>query len=240
VNLTAFFIRARTLRKSWHILPSLLVGNRLQIWMYHSICENPYDPHAIPPEIFLSQMQFLQDRKKQVITLEQALVRIMTKATLLGCVVLTFDDGYLDFYSNALPILERFQYPATLFIPTGKVGGYADWDSYDKTKKLMGWDELVNSLHRGMMISSHSVSHTFLTQCDPQQLQDELVSSLQTLQEHLGTVSPALAYPGGIYGRREQEAAREAGYLCALGTSSHWRNGYDTDLYQLTREKPHR
>ena len=122
-----------------------------------------------------------------------------------------------DFLANALPILEKFEYPATLFVPTGKVGSNAAWDSYDREKKLMDWNEIREARRRGITIASHTVSHARLTECSESQLEHELVSSLGVLRERVGDIFPALSYPGGYHSRREEVAARRAGYVCAVG-----------------------
>jgi len=219
-------------------LASWLVGNRLRILMYHSVSNNSKDPHAVAPSRFEQQMLALAAKGHEVISLGEGLRRLQGRQSLRRYVVLTFDDAYRDFLTNALPVLERFGYPATLFVPTGLVGGTATWDSYDPTKPLMDWDELREVHRRGVTIASHTVTHARLTECDERQLEYELRASLDTLRVRLGDVFPALSYPGGFYGPRERLAARQAGYVCAVGVASRWGNGTETDPFALRREKP--
>jgi len=205
--------------------------------MYHSIADNSSDPHAVSPQHFAKQMAELRERKFRVIPLAEGLQRLRQRLSLQGYIVLTFDDAYRDFLANAAPILEALGYPATLFVPTGLVGGTASWDSYDKEKQLMNWGELREVQRRGMTIASHTVSHARLPECRDEQLEHELRASLEILRDRLGDIFPALSYPGGHYGAREIAAARRVGYVCAVGVASRWGNGPETDPYRLRRER---
>lgn len=221
----------------WRALPSWLLGNRLRILMYHSISDNPRDPHAVSPRRFARQMAILAQRC-QVICLEEGLGRLEKGSSLRGYVVLTFDDGYQDFLTHALPVLEQFDYPATLFVPTGLLGNTAIWDTHDESKRLLDWGELQEVNRLGVTVASHTVTHSRLTECDERQLEYELRGSLDILKERLSDVFPALSYPGGYNGPREQAATQQAGYVCAVGVASRWGNGPESNLYRLRREKP--
>lgn len=219
----------------WRILPTWLMGLRLKILMYHSISENPQDPHAISPVDFERQMRSLQ--AASVISLDESLDYLKKKQSLKNVWVITFDDCLLDFYTIALPILREFGYPVTMFIPTGLVGTNSIWDSYDKTKPLMTWEQLEECQQWNVNFGSHTVNHIRLTECSDEILMDELQISLQTLQGRLEHVTPALAFPGGFHDVRVCQAARAVGYVCALGASSRWGNGSESDLFQLRRER---
>ena len=146
----------------WRELPSWLLGNRLRILMYHSISDNPHDPHAISPNVFRQQMQAL--RTLRVVSLAEGLA-LLDAQKLRKSVIITFDDALSDFYTTALPMLIEFAYPATVFVPTGLVGQYATWDSYDKTKRLMSWQQLESCQRFGVVFGSHTVNHANLTAC---------------------------------------------------------------------------
>ena len=219
----------------WKNLPRWLTGNRLHILMYHSISANPADPHAISPERFLKQMQFLRD--KRVLSLSDALTKLGTREHISGDYVITFDDGLLDFYTNALPILKDFGYPVTMFLPTALVGKTSTWDSYDKTKPLMDWDQITECQQWNVTLGSHTASHSRLTELTDTGVNQELTLSLQTLKANCSKFIPALAYPGGYYNESIAFHAKQAGYLCALGAASRWGNGPETDFFHLRRER---
>lgn len=219
----------------WRILPAWLRGNRLRIAMYHSIADNPRDPHAVSPVAFKRQMQAMQTER--VVSLDEALRLLHLPQSLKNIRVITFDDSLADFYTTALPILRDFGYPVTMFVPTGLVGTNATWDSYDKSKSLMGWDELEKCQQWRVSFGSHTVNHLRLVDCAESTLIDELQTSYLTLSARLEHVLPALAYPGGYHNPRIRAAAQAAGYTCALGAASRWGNGPESDVFQLRRER---
>ena len=208
----------------------------LSILMYHSIADNPKDPHAIRPADFERQMAALSRQKVRVVDLTAAL-RQLRQFNFERCVAITFDDALRDFLTYAVPILSAYRFPATMFVPTELVGKTAAWDSYDKSKALLSWDELQAVQRMGFSIGSHTVSHPRLVNCDGTQLDFELRHSLETLQAHLPTVAPILAYPGGFYGPREMHAAHDAGYIGCVGVSSRLANYPWTNRYRLRRRK---
>ncbi len=216
---------------------SRIVGHwGLQIWMYHSIADNPNDPHAVHPGVFAAQMEALATARVSVIDLSTALAGLKAWRS-VGAVVLTFDDAYKDFLVNAVPVLRRCGFPATVFAPTGLLGGISAWDSYDRSKPLMDWEELNEVQRLGFGIGSHTVSHPRLTQCDSQVVERELRLSLEELRSRLAKVVPVLAYPGGYYGRRETECVRDAGYVGAVGLASRLANYPWTNPYCLRRRR---
>jgi peptidoglycan/xylan/chitin deacetylase (PgdA/CDA1 family) len=218
----------------WQALPAWLIGNRLRILMYHSISDNLSDPHATSPHEFERHLCLLQSA--QVISLKDGLPRLREKRTLKNTWVITFDDALLDFYTTALPILKQYCYPAFMFVPTGLVGKSATWDGTDTTKPLMTWAQLEESQRSNVTFGSHTVNHPRLTDCSDDELKFELQFSLQILQDRLDRVMPSLSYPGGYQSLRVRQAVCNAGYECAVGTSSHWGNGPESDLFQLRRQ----
>jgi len=203
--------------------------------MYHSITDNRGDPHAIPPAEFQKQMKALET--KHVVSLSEAMDLLRSDRPLRNIYVITFDDAYLDFQTNALPVLREFGYPATMFVPTGLVGSCAVWDSFDKSKPLMTWKQLEECQQGNVAFASHTVTHARLTECSDAVLMDELQISLQMLEDNLDQVIPALAYPGGLHDERVRQAAQRVGYCCAFGAASRWGNGPESNLYQLRRQR---
>jgi peptidoglycan/xylan/chitin deacetylase (PgdA/CDA1 family) len=206
----------------------------LSILMYHSVRDNPSDPHALHPDRFEAQMARLVAQNRSVVNLQQAAGHPFT-LTFRSGLALTFDDGYQDFLLNAAPVLKRYQLPATIFVPTGLLGETAMWDSWDKTKTLLDWDELAEVQRLGFGVASHTISHPRLTECDETKLEYELRGSLDQLRERLPEVVPLLSYPGGFFGLREMEAARASGYSGAVGVASRFKNYFWTNPYQLRR-----
>ena len=105
---------------------------RVPILMYHSIADDgpaKLAPYRVSTDAFRRQMLFLREHGYNSISLTEWAFSIATKRFIPGHpVVITFDDGYADFVSNAWPILAETGLRATVFVVTGKVGGVADWD----------------------------------------------------------------------------------------------------------------
>jgi len=218
----------------WH---SYLTRNRLRILMYHSISADPLDPLAVPPEVFAEQMAFLSEKGFRVVSLSEALDRLARRRNLRGTVCVTFDDGFADFVSAALPVLQRYNFPATLFIVAGEVGGRSGWSSYCRDRPLMDWSDLRTLTDLRYEIGSHTLHHPDLMALEPNQLVAEIANSKAMLEDGLGVAVTAFAYPGGTFGTREVAAIRRAGYRCAVKVGGRWGNGYETDHFRLKREK---
>ena len=199
--------------------------------MYHSIDADGRDRLAISPELFASQMAFLVENNFQVISLETAVKKLKSDASLDRSIVLTFDDGYLDFLTNALPILERHRFPATLFIVTQL--NEARWRS-NSTPLLTGED--INEVKaRGVSLGSHTATHRDLTELDEDTLNAELAESRAAIASFGETFIP-FAYPGGTFTPRERAAVEAAGYDCGVIVGGRWGNGPETDPFLLKRE----
>ncbi len=139
-------------------------------------------------------------------------------------VAITFDDGYEDQYTTALPLLRAHHFVATFFVITAFVGqpGY------------LSWEELKAMQQAGMAIESHTVHHLDLTKLDDARLAAELAGSRQDLREHLKGNVRILAYPGGEYDQQVIAAAQAAGYIVAL--TDHGGDTLSSDsLYEWPR-----
>jgi peptidoglycan/xylan/chitin deacetylase (PgdA/CDA1 family) len=116
--------------------------------------------------------------------------------------VLTFDDGLLNNYTKAFPILRKYSLTATIFVITDFVG----------QTKYMDWHQLREMSEAGISIQSHTVSHKPLTGLAYEQLMHELSASKKTLEDHLGKHVNFLSLPHGIFNRKVLETAQKAGY----------------------------
>lgn len=188
------------------------------------------------PELFERQMAFLDGAGYRTVSLERAL-------GLAGAplperpVVLTFDDGTLDFWQHARPVLERHGFTATLFVVSGSVGGRSDWDGDlgEPARPLMGWDRIRELHAAGFEIGSHTHTHRPLTDLGDADARSELDRSFRVLAEELGDPPKFLAYPRGSYDTRHKRLAREAGYAGACAVILHWGDLWRADRYELKR-----
>src|SRR5262245_54939173 len=183
---------------------------------------------------FSEQMAYLSSRRYQCMSVRESLGFLEgTKATPKRTVVLTFDDGYENFYQYAYPILERYGFHATVFVVTAQIGELSQWDAASATK-LMDWNMLRELNRSGIEIGSHTVNHPRLSKLEPGVAKKELTASRQTLEQNLGETVLSLAYPYGDWNDGIVEMARQAGYRSACATMRGNRHAV-AHLHRLKR-----
>ncbi|CAN5568604.1 polysaccharide deacetylase family protein [soil metagenome] len=165
----------------------------------------------ISPKRFETHLRWLAKRRNRVATLRQTLTEPANK----NLIALTFDDGYLDNLTVALPFLEKYDLPMTLFMAAGFIGkdGYL---SADDLKFL--------AAHPLVTIGSHTFSHRHLTCLSQKDARFELGESKKVLEEITKKTIDLLAYPYGDCNRGIGRLSEECGYAAAW---SVW-NGNDT------------
>lgn len=202
------------------------------ILMYHRIADVPGDRNALPPEKFKEQMDYLAARGFTAVTMRMVRdyyhhgVPLPSKPVLL-----TFDDGYVDNLSEALPILRERNMMGVVFPITNWIGRKNEWENFHKeATTTMDWTQLKAWRDAGMEIASHTVNHPFLSQCSPEQLEKELRESKSLLEHTLQTPIDFLCYPYGDFNGNVANAAKDAGYHGAFAIFDHapvWRiNSY--------------
>jgi peptidoglycan/xylan/chitin deacetylase (PgdA/CDA1 family) len=199
---------------------------------YHYVSDvpPPAGPYASGMTVrtadFEAQMRYLADNGYHTVSLgDLYLARKGLKNLPPKPIVLTFDDGGLDNYRVAFPILRKYGLTATFFVITGSVGAAGHMD----------WDDLAYMVAEGMTVGSHTVSHPAdLTAVDSSRLVRELEDSRAAIARHLGLVPEALSYPCGRFDDRVIAAARTAGYVLAVSTNVGAGEGPEAD-FQIRR-----
>ena len=164
---------------------------------------------TVTAEIFGQQMKFLQDSGYHVITFSD-LADFFEQGHELPIlpVIITFDDGWVTQYENALPLLSKYHYPATFFVVTDYIGH----------RGFISWPQLQTLHTEGMKIGSHSRSHPRLTKIgDPAQLWDQIYNSKAVLESQLEVPVAEFAYPYGSYNTAATEMVKAAGYRVGRG-----------------------
>ncbi len=199
-----------------------LLAGRAVVVLFHRVDDRyPGNPITTTRGEFAAYLKFFE-RFFTVISLAELLKRLERGDDLNADLVITFDDGYLDNYGDAAPLLARHGLPACFFITTDFMGSdYVPW--WDKNlgirSEFMNWDQ-VRSLHaQGFEIGVHTKNHVDLSQVAGEAAVAEIVGSKQRLECELHTPIHFFTYP---YGRRHQiseenrQAVREAGLSCCL------------------------
>lgn len=188
------------------------------ILMYHRITGAPHPDlarYAVSPAMFDAQMRLLRRHGFWTPTLAQWGAAIAACQPLPGRpVIVSFDDGYVDFAEQAWPILQRQAMGASLFVVTDKVGGVADWDGV--TTPLLDWSALAQLQEEGVEIGAHGASHTRLTRAPISVAEAEGRRARAALRTHLGRDSTMFCYPHGGGDAAVRAAIRAAGYTLGL------------------------
>jgi peptidoglycan/xylan/chitin deacetylase (PgdA/CDA1 family) len=189
------------------------------VLMYHSISPYDEDPYALTmtPRRFEQQMRWLRARGLRGVSMGE-LLGAAAEGWARGLVGLTFDDGYQDFVTYAMPILQRHGFTATAFVLAGRLGGHNAWSQPGPHKALLTADQVRQVAQTGMEIASHGLKHLSLPEADDTQLNAETMHSREILQELLGRQIEGFCYPYGHVDARVVAAVRAAGYhyACAV------------------------
>ncbi|MGE7387760.1 polysaccharide deacetylase family protein [Streptomyces sp. NPDC004126] len=192
------------------------------VLMYHSVAEftDPAeDPYGITvtPAALEAQLLWLRARGLRGVGVAE-LLRARAAGRGRGLVGLTFDDGYTDFLTRALPLLRRHDCTATLFVLPGRLGVDNVWDPLGPRKPLLTAEQIREVAAAGQEIGSHGLLHQDLTAAPDDVLQQELRGSRELIRELTGTLPEGFCYPYGHLDARVVEATRAAGYdyACAI------------------------
>ena len=205
----------------------------LRILFYHRVSDDR-DELAVAPDRFAEQMACLVRDGLRAVDVEEG-YSLLAGGRAAGIVGLCFDDGYADVARNAVPVLERHGFRATVFLPTGVIDGTAAFTWYAAQPPLLTWDE-VRGLDRGgtLRFGAHTVTHPNLLALDEAAARAEIAGSMAALEERLGHAVGAFCYPAGLFGARERRLVAEAGF--ALATSCEpGVNGPRSDPLALRR-----
>jgi peptidoglycan/xylan/chitin deacetylase (PgdA/CDA1 family) len=194
---------------------------RVPILMYHEIAEPAQTASrlAVSPANFAAQLGYLRGAGFTAMTAAGLSARLAGDAGPLPDrpVVLTFDDGYADFHSRAMPLLDQHGFTATLFVTTGWEQD-AQQDARLRRSapgRMLNRTQLTEAAQTGIEVAAHTRSHPQLDQLPEQLVREELRTSKRWLEDELGLAVPGLAYPFGYSSELVRRVAREAGYRYA-------------------------
>ncbi|HEX5172235.1 MAG TPA: polysaccharide deacetylase family protein, partial [Cyclobacteriaceae bacterium] len=197
-------------------------------FIYHRFGDSRFPSTNVSIEDFEKHLKYLSENNFQVLSLSDAIKYLQSDTPLKKTVVLTIDDGYKTFYSNALPLLKKYHIPATLFINTQTVGG----------NDYMTWSQLKEARDAQIEIGNHTHSHAYFLNEPPTtryaSFESEIKQSQEIIHKNLDLTPVVFAYPYGEFDERMKNIVSENGFTCAAAQNSGVLFPA-TDLFQIPR-----
>jgi peptidoglycan/xylan/chitin deacetylase (PgdA/CDA1 family) len=183
------------------------------IFTYHRVLPpgREMDPRRlhVSTDTFKDQLDCLAQAGCETMTLRDFTQRRLAyQAPPRRAVILTFDDGMVDFYEHAYPILRKGGFRATVFVVTDWIG----------REGFLDWSQLEVMASNGVEIACHSASHANLTTLHGADLDREIAGSKLTLERRLGRPVHSFCYPGGRFNDEVVRCVSNAHYRAATTT----------------------
>lgn len=217
----------------------LFTPRRARILCYHRISNLPRDPLLdVSRKRFEEQVRYLAHHF-DCTRLETIILRLRASQPLKRICTLTFDDGSNDWLSYALPILERFQTPATFFTTTGFIdNGSIPYPRPHAPATALTREEFQTLAASPLVtIGGHTVTHPHLSRISEDEMRNEIKQSKRTLEEWCGKTISLYAYPFGNasdYDETTKRIMREEGLLAGFSIEERTVTN-DDDLFDLPR-----
>ncbi len=203
---------------TWLLPLPALAADHFNTLLYHHVSDVTPRSTSLSPDEFAAHMAYLHDNNYTVLDLGEAINAVQSGQPLAqNSIVITFDDAWKNIYTNALPILEEYGYPYTIFVNT---------DPVDQGNRFaMTWEMLRDVKQRGGTLANHTSDHDYLVrkpEYNEQWLADALANidnAQQRLIAETGATPKWLAYPYGEYNLTLKQALKDKGYI-AFGQQS--------------------
>jgi peptidoglycan/xylan/chitin deacetylase (PgdA/CDA1 family) len=218
--------------------------NALPVLMYHGVADDPqagvhpYFRTTVSPRVFAEQMAYLHREGYVTQNPGELIAHLGNGAVSSGkTVVITFDDGFLDFQQQAAPVLKQYGFCATVYLPTSFIG---DSRLRFKEQDCLTWSEVRELHNQGFHFGSHTVSHPQLHDLDWPMIEEELTDSKRTIEQKIGSAADSFAYPFAFpeadseFKRRLRDTLKTAGYSNGVCTNIG-RAEKGTDPFFLSR-----
>jgi len=211
--------------------------SHIPVLLYHSVSDDVLDERLTMDIIsFKHQMNIIKKWGFKPITIEDyEKYRINRNRSMHKKVLITFDDGFEDNYTNAFPILSNNNFPAVVFLITGLINEKATWlENHPQLseKKMLTWEQIKKMKKGNIAFGSHAVNHTNLSFLNRKELIIELGSSKEIIEKELNCRVSSLSYPFSAHSSPVIEIARKCGYTVAFAVDSG-----DNTAFRLNRTK---
>jgi peptidoglycan/xylan/chitin deacetylase (PgdA/CDA1 family) len=204
---------------------------RLPILMYHYLSDPPAGADryrrdlSVPPELFEQHLAYLKAQGYQTVSLDDLTYALAQGRPLPAgdkSILITFDDGYLDNYQNAFPLLQKYGFTGVFFVVTELAerasAGLAAPNGLPYADVYMSWDQLREMAATGMEVECHARVHEDLTENDDARLVWQVLGCREMIESALGIRPRYVAYPSGIYDARVASVFASDGYWGGITT----------------------
>lgn len=192
---------------------------------YHSVDKNADNELTITPDMLEEQLNYINDNNYITITMEELYEHLQkNKPIPEKSILITFDDGYMNNYTEAFPILKNLNMKATIFC----IGNSLDGSYYLSEEAIKEMSDY------GIDIQSHTVNHLHLDTLSYDEQLLELKNSKEILEKITGKEIISIAYPFGDYNEDTIKAAKNSGYKLAF-TTNLGLSDRDDNIYELDR-----
>jgi peptidoglycan/xylan/chitin deacetylase (PgdA/CDA1 family) len=211
------------------------------ILLYHSIADHvapPFRNWSVPPKLFDEQMAYLYAHRYTPLTVSEFVHRITAPMLKLPerPVVITFDDGFADFATGAVPVLRRYGFASTLYITTGYIGKTSRWltEEGEGERPMLTWEQVAGLKNDAVECGAHSHTHPQMDLLSPDTALDEIHRSKSLLEGYLNEPVLSFAYPHGYYSAAVRRAVQAAGFTSACAVKHAMSTTHD-DRFALAR-----
>lgn len=203
------------------------------VLIFHRVGGNSGLELDLPIDRFRAQMEWLGEQGL-LASLDDGLDALGTPAAgEPSRVVVTFDDGTVDFVDHAMPVLAALRVPVTLYLATSFVDGGLP---LPYGAPPVSWSGLRDAVATGLVtVGSHTHTHALLDRLAPSEIADELDTSRRLIEDELGTVPVHFAYPKALPGSQPAAAAVRERFRSAALAGTHANRYGRTDAYRLAR-----
>jgi peptidoglycan/xylan/chitin deacetylase (PgdA/CDA1 family) len=178
-------------------------ASQLLVLNYHHVDDRVDTAFSVNPSMFMDQLELLLNLGFIPLSINGLIGLTSNSLGDKNFFLVTFDDGYDDFLTHALPVVEDLNIPVSLFIIGDYIGGWNDWDPLRKSRhRHLTLDELRDLRSHSVEFGGHSCTHPVLTSLNGRKLKLEILGSKTILESALNTPIRAFAYPGGHFNRR--------------------------------------
>lgn len=198
-----------------------MLSKKLSILTYHSVANDIFKS-SIGCKKFEMQISLLKSLGFNSI-LPSNIYKFTSKN-----IIISFDDGYEDVYSNALPVLKKHNFNAICFIPTKYIGKYNDWDVNNKyyiKKKIMNMSQIKKWIASGNEVGIHGHSHYNFSNLNNKQMKDEIVRSINFFKKKLNIKIKYFSYPFGAYNKKTYLLTKKYFNICFTTKRSRYSLG---------------